>query len=516
MQIYFASQKLRHTWRHGGYDTIIGMNSVRAALRLSFIERYALIALALLSSVLLARLLTPHEIGIYSVTAALVGMLQVIREFGVGNYLIQERELTTAKLETAFGFSLVAGSTMFLGAFLLAPQLANFYADPQVAPMLRVICLNFLILPFCSIGLSMLRRTMRFDRLLTANLAAGVCGFFVTIGLVLLGVGPASLAWGTVACNAVTAVAVWKALTSAERPARPRLAEWRSLVSYGRQSTFASVITSAAIDVNDLVVGKILGFAPVAFLSRAMGLMNLYQRDLMNAARNVAFPAFAQTHREGKQLEPMFVHSSAIVTGVGWPFYGFLCLFPLEMLRLMAGTQWDAAADLVVVFALAGAIISPVTLTQTLVLAVGRVDLASRADVVVSLLRLGLAVGAVVIFRDLMAVAMAFLISFALSVPILLAFKQRCLPTDWSGLLRQSARSLAVTCATLTVPALLSLTAGFQRTEPLPIWGFFLVCLMAVASWVIGLRVFNHPIDSDPFYQLLCRRIGFPPAARKA
>ena len=491
------------------------MTTIRAALRLSFIERYALIALALVSSVLLARLLTPYEVGIYSVTAALVGMAQMVREFGVGNFLIQERELTPAKLETALGISLITGSAMFLVAISAAPWVAHFYADPKVAVVLQVICLNFLILPFCSIGLSMLRRAMRFDRLLTVNLAGGVTGFVVTIGLALFGVGPASLAWGAVACNAITAVASWIALAPADRPARPRLDEWRSLLSFGRQSTFAGIVTSAAMDVNDLVVGKVLGFAPVAILSRAMGLMNIYQRDLLNAARNVAFPAFARAHREGKALEPMFVHSAALVTGVGWPFYGFLCLFPLEMLRLMAGPQWDAAAPLVVVFALAGAVIAPVSLTQTLVLAVGRVDLAARADVVVSVMRLTLAVAAALVFEDLMSVALALLISFALAAPILMTFKQCCLPTDWPALIRQSARSLAVTCATLLLPALISMSAGLRRIEPLPIWAFLLICLLTVGIWFLGLRLFNHPLAGDPYYERLCRRIGIPLLARK-
>ena len=492
------------------------MTSIRAALRLSFFERYALIALGLISSVLLARLLTPYEIGIFSVTAALIGMVQVIREFGVGNFLIQERELTAAKLETAFGLSIITGSIVFLGVFSAAPWVAYFYADLQVVALLQLISLNFLILPFCSIGLSMLRRAMRFDRLLIINLAGAVTGFVVTVGLALLGKGPASLAWGAVACNAVTAAGAWIALAPADRPARPRLVEWRCLLSYGRQSTLANIVTTAAMDVNDLVVGKVLGFAPVAILSRAMGLMNLYQRDLLNAARNVAFPAFAQAHREGKPLEPMFVHSSARVTGVGWPFYGFLCLFPLEILRLLAGPQWDAAVPLVMVFAAAGALIAPASLTQTLVLAVGRVDLASRADIVLSLFRLASAVVAVLVFKSLMAVALAFLVSFAVAAVIFFVFKEKCLPTDWSKLIRVTARSLAVTVATLILPAVLSFYAGIDRTEPLALWQFFLVCIFVIVGWVLAVRFLSHPISHDPFFQRMCLLVGITSAAGKA
>lgn len=492
------------------------MSSVRAALAWSFVERYALMVLSLVSYVLIARLLTPAEIGIYSVTAALVGIAQVIRDFGVGNYLIQERDLDTPRLETAFGFSLLAGCVMFVLAFLAAPWIAGFYGDPEVASILRVICLNFILLPFCSIALGMLRRTMRFDRLLAVNLAGGVAGFVATLGLAMLGFGPKCLAWGTVGCNAVTAIGAWWALVPQHRPHRPRLVAWRDIVAYGRQSTFAGIVVTAAMDINDLVVGKVLGFAPVAILNRAMGLMNLFQRDLMGAARNVAFPAFAEAHRDGKSLEPIFVYSFAIVTGAGWPFFGFLALFPLESLRLLAGTQWDAAAPLVLVFAAAGALICTATLTQTLVLAVGRVDLASRADIIVAVLRVAAVACAALVFRSLMAVALAFLASFALAVPIFFAFKHRCLPNDWSMLVQRASRSLMVTIASLLLPGLVSLHLGLGRSTPLSTGSFLLVCLLAFVGWVLALRWCGHPVASDPIYRKLMGRFRLNPSNPRA
>lgn len=484
------------------------MKSIRNALRLSFIERYFLIFLALLSSILLARLLTPTEIGIYSVTAALVGIAQVIREFGVGTYLIQESDLSQAKLDTALGISCISGSLIFVGVFASASLIGSFYGDIRVDESLRVIALNFLILPICSIAMTMLRRAMRFDQLLVANLLGGVAGFVVTISLALIDHGPESLAWGSVTCNLVTAGISWKALENTDRPKRLRLSEWRTLVTYGKQTTLAGVVVSASMDINDLVLGKVLGFSPVAILSRAMGLMNLFQRDLMGAARNVAFPAFAQAFREGKPLEPMFVSSFAMVTGMGWPFYGFLALYPLESLRLLAGPQWDAAQPIVVIFSAAGAIVTTVTFVQVFILSMGRVDLASKADITVSLLKLTVGIVAALIFESIVAVAYALLASFAIAVPIFFSYKNRCSPNDWSGLLRNAARSMAVTIFCLLIPAFISFGMGLSRKDPLPHWAFALICMLALLMWVVALRVLDHPISRDSFYQKLFNRIG--------
>ena len=181
------------------------MSIVRRALLLSVIERYALIALGLVSYVLVARLLTPYEIGIYSVTAALVGVVHVIRDFGVSSYLIQEQDLTAERRDTALGLSLLTGSVLFVAVFAVAPLVASLYGDLRMASILRVVSLNLLLLPFCGIALSLLRREMRFGQLLWVNILAAVVGFVATIGLAAYGFGPESLAWGIVACNAVTA-----------------------------------------------------------------------------------------------------------------------------------------------------------------------------------------------------------------------------------------------------------------------------------------------------------------------
>jgi len=152
------------------------MTSVRRGLALSFAERYALIALALASNILLARLLTPEQIGIYSVSLAVIGIAQVLRDFGVGNFLIQEKNLSEAHIRTAFGISLVIGVVLFLGAFAAAPWAGRFYGEAQMVATLRISALNFVVLPFCSISLALLRRDMQFQRLLIVTLASAAAG----------------------------------------------------------------------------------------------------------------------------------------------------------------------------------------------------------------------------------------------------------------------------------------------------------------------------------------------------
>jgi len=79
------------------------MPSVRASLFFSFADRYGNLAINVLLTVVLARLLSPAETGLYSVAAGLINVAQSFREFGASVYILQEKELTREKLASATG-----------------------------------------------------------------------------------------------------------------------------------------------------------------------------------------------------------------------------------------------------------------------------------------------------------------------------------------------------------------------------------------------------------------------------
>src|SRR3546814_18584224 len=76
--------------------------SIRRSVALSFAQRYSALAIQLGAVVVLARLLTPAEFGTFAVASAVVTLAAVLQDFGVGNYLVQEKSLERRKLETAY------------------------------------------------------------------------------------------------------------------------------------------------------------------------------------------------------------------------------------------------------------------------------------------------------------------------------------------------------------------------------------------------------------------------------
>jgi lipopolysaccharide exporter len=468
------------------------MTTVRKSLGFAFLERYLVIGLQLVSFTVLARLLTPQQIGLYSVSLALISVAQVIRDFGLSNYLIQRKALEADDIGTAFGMSLILGGTLFVLVNAGAPLVGKFYNDSSLTYIVHIISLNFLILPFNSILVSLLRRDMNFSVLMRINVCAAVVATSTTLGMAWAGMGSSSLAWGEIASNLVIFSGVILA-GGARHLRRPRLLKWRAVLGFGGPVTLANIVTSISFDISDLVVGKVLNFTQVAISSRAQGLMNLFHRDIMGTIRTVAYPAFARAHREGGHLEHQFMASLVAVTAVAWPFYGFVALFPLELLRVMFGPQWDMSAPLVPLFCLAGAFGTLNSLIPTLMLAAGHARLVSTADLIIQPVKaVGLSL-VVFYYRDLMPFTIAFVVITVLAVPYFYAFKQACLPTDFGLLARIVGKNLLLAGLTLAPSAAIcALMRPAGQALPYPL---FFACIAAtVVAWGALLWSSKHPI----------------------
>lgn len=488
------------------------MTSVRRSLAITLAERYLLIALSLGSNMLLARLLTPEQIGLYSVNLAFISIAHMLRDFGISNFLVQVPELRATHIRTSFGISLLLGGTLFALLFLVAPLIADFYNDPRLTTTLRICALNFVVLPFNSVPSALMRREMQFQRLVYITLTAAVVGTGTTVGLAWLDVGPNSMAIGSVATSVVTAAGAYAARADF-RGLAPSLAGWRPVVNFGGQSALTSVVTTVCMDLHELVMGKVSGFAAVAMISRGQGLMNLIHRDLMSAVRNVAYPAFARTHREGGDVEAQHVQAVVNLTALAWPAYGLLGIHAADFIYILFGSQWTPAVPLVPLFCMAGALATMASLVAAQLMAVGRIDLVTRTELTVQPTRAAFLVTSVLLFASPMAFAVAFLVVTAASVPVVYAFKARAVSSQFRLMGHGLLRSLACCAAPLALA--LSLRTWLAGPEGRLGFVWLGVSLAAAAVlWLVGISLFKHPLRKEILYVRAIRTVGFGQLAR--
>ncbi|HEX3170845.1 MAG TPA: oligosaccharide flippase family protein, partial [Burkholderiales bacterium] len=121
------------------------MTSVRRALAIAVVENQLTFALQFATAVIVARLLTPSEIGVYSIAVITLSAAHVIRDFGVVAYLVKEAELSAEKIRAASGLSFVVSWALAALICLASFPLARFYNEPRLLHLTWVLALNFVM-----------------------------------------------------------------------------------------------------------------------------------------------------------------------------------------------------------------------------------------------------------------------------------------------------------------------------------------------------------------------------------
>jgi O-antigen/teichoic acid export membrane protein len=484
------------------------MGATRNALLWSFAERYASLLITIGSTVVLSRLLTPTQVGIYSLCAAITTVAGILRDFGVSEYLIQEKDLNRDKIKAAFGVALLIAWSIALVIFLIRQPAAQFYGEPGVADVMAVLVLHFLILPISSPAFALMNRELAFRNIFVLQLICNACQALVSVVLAYRGHGYMALAWGPIANVAVqTVLLTWM------RPKQsfvwPGLKEAGSVLKFGSMFVATRVIEVLARNAHEPIIAKKFDFASVGLFSRAWGLIDLFHLNVAAAVVRVATPAFAAEHRAGRPLAQAFAHATTIFTCIAWPFFCFVALCSAEIIRLMFGDQWLAAAPLASILALTAIPTGLSALVPQMMSATGHVKRRLTVTLWVSPVHI---VGVFAAsFFSLKAVAAVWFVSNIATLWMYLGHLHKALHVAPSVLFRPCVGSGLVTLGSVALQGVALLCCRWAHW-PAPVTLATVVACGALGWW-LSARSLSHPalLEVQRLVQAFTRRL-----ARKA
>ncbi|HEY8711016.1 MAG TPA: oligosaccharide flippase family protein [Burkholderiaceae bacterium] len=397
--------------------------TVRKALAYSYAEKYGSYVLGLLSTMVISRLLGPAEIGVFSVGMALVGIVAVIREFGLSTYLVQEVELSDERVRAAFTLAVALGVGLSLVVLVLSVPAGHFYGDPNVTSVIAILALNFALTPFGSISQALLVRELRFSTLTWIRLLVGLIQAVGSVVLAALGLGPQSLAWAAVLASVANSV-----ISIASRPHPMSLifsgAQLRRVFVVGGPVTAISIIEDVVTSLPELVLGRTQSLTAAGLFSRARGMSQMAHQLLARAAGPVFLAVFADRNREGVPLAPLYLKATACVTTLGWAGLAMLAVLSDPVVRVLFGSNWLAVVPLMRWLCLAAAVALLTSGAHHLLLAGGGMrDVLHAKLLALPAHAIGILVGAVYGARG-MAIAMVVTSAFA-SLLLALAVRRR-------------------------------------------------------------------------------------------
>ncbi|MEM9123004.1 MAG: oligosaccharide flippase family protein [Pseudomonadota bacterium] len=424
--------------------------TIRRSLVLTFVERNISLLIFFATTLVVSRILTPQEFGLFAMALGVVGIAQALREAGVGIFLVQAETLDQAMLRAAFTVALILsfGCAALLAG--IAPLAADFFKEPAVRELILVMAAGFLPVAISASVSGTLQRAMRFRSLFVINLSASTVYAVMALTLVIGGAGVMGLAWAMTASAFVHALVCLPFAGGASRFV-PGVEGIGRIVRYSGAASVSIILHEVSERSFNLIVGRILGAAALGLYFRAHAMVGLFGR-VLDSVHPVLLPAFAQLKRKGDDVSGNLLKGVSLLSGLSLAVYGFFSLVGEPALVFLYGSQWGEAGVLVAPLCLALSVgFSIDRLAIPTYIAFGRIDLTILPQLLLTPFK------AVVIFlgaqHSLLAATWSLVSVTAVACLIHIILLSRVVPVSTSALARRIAHSVLMVLPALAVGA---------------------------------------------------------------
>ena len=327
------------------------------------------------STMVLARLLTPEMFGLVAMANVALMLMASLRDVGLGQAYVQREMGSPEELRlaanTTFYLMLFTNAVLFVLAASLAPLVGRFFENPEVVPLLRAITLIFLLEGLISGPSMVLRRRLDFRRLGYAEIGASLASATVAISLAILGFKAWSLVWGQVAGRVVEGSALY--WLSGWRPRfefSSKLA--RELFGFGKHLWAFSILSAVGGVLDRAIVGRTLGAASLGIYHMGSNLANLPAQQISFLVNRITFPALARMQGDPARMAAALRKALAHVSIVTLPVTAGLIVAGPQLIGTVYGPRWEAAVPVLQVLALFGMTLSISSVTGPIFQAMGR------------------------------------------------------------------------------------------------------------------------------------------------
>ncbi|OZG73431.1 hypothetical protein BTA51_10420 [Hahella sp. CCB-MM4] len=478
------------------------MSKVYKAIAYSAFSKYINHAINLASIVLIARLLTPDELGVFAIASAISLIAAELKSFGVGGYLIREETLDADKVKRALGLSVLISWTTGTVLVLSSWSIEGFYNKEDIAFLVQVLSIGFFLSPHVGIAKSLMAREFHFKQRFIIETTSQFAQFASAIAFIMLGYSYFSLAYS----NAVGFIVEFLAVIFF-RPKHFGLGMTfsgiRSIAKFGIFVTFSNLFRKISISVPDLIIGKLGTNSEVAYFSRGLGFLSFLTMFINSGIQPVVAPYLADKKRMGQSLAEPYLNASKLLGGILIPVLAVAGYASGPVIELFFGSQWEQSADLVSILSYWAIFRFIHVLSPSLLVTTGHEKVMFQKDLVM------LVITAIVVYfqyqKGLAGVAWGMVFVSFIDFLVVSAVLHRLLDIKVTDQLTRYAGNFIVAAVCVGWAYVLDLLMDFETTAVI-----ITVSVLGVTTgvvWLTSLILIKHPLASE-IQEMLGRILG--------
>jgi PST family polysaccharide transporter len=331
------------------------------------------LAVQIVSTVVLARLLLPTDFGIVTMVTTFSLLLV---NFGINGFteaVLQAEKLDRNLASNLFWINVSAGLLLTIGFAASGSALARFYGNPLVAHVAVGISLTIIATSTSVLHQALLKRAMRFTTVSIVGMIAQITSIGVSIFLAWEHWGYKALVAGVVIQAAVQSIGAW--ICCQWIPGLPRRAAGtRSMVRFAMHVYGRFTVNYFSRNSDNLLVGWRYGAGALGFYKKAYDLFALSASQLTAPLANVAVSALSRFKPQSPQYRKFLLNALGVIAFAGMGLSAVFTLVGKDLIRLLLGPGWEQAGQIFVYFGPGIGIMMVYYATSWIHLSIGRPD----------------------------------------------------------------------------------------------------------------------------------------------
>lgn len=322
-------------------DTVLARAA--SGSRYTLLTQLARVGCKALSVIVVARLVSPADHGLYAMAASVTMFLFLFLDLGLGTAVVQSPTLSETQQTALLRAHLALGATLGLASLALAPLVARFYARVELTPLIATMSGAFLLNAAGGIPRALLARQLRFDAINRSETTAAFLATGAMLIAAALGCGAYTFAVFLLVSESVSAIYAWRICHWRPQPAADFEGS-RAILHNGWRLTRYHMLNYGVQQIDAILLGQISGAHALGLYNRAAQLLTLPLLHVAGPLSRLAIAVLSRLATDRDVFSRQTSISVNLIAHLTLPLTAFAVAAPDEIVRVILGSQWPAAA----------------------------------------------------------------------------------------------------------------------------------------------------------------------------
>ena len=345
------------------------------------LENFGTQGIAFIVTLVIARFIMPEDYGIIAIVTVFISIADVFVVGGFATALIQNKDVTDDDYSSVFILNFSVAVVLYGVIFLSAPMIAEFYNNPALSLVLRVLALKLLPGSLNAIQIAMLSKELQYNKLFARNIISGIPSGIIGIIMAYFGLGVWALVGQQLSAIVLSCIAFFFACKW-----RPRFVfkfdRIKILFSFGWKLLTSNLLNTLYNNIRTLIIGKLYNPATVGYYNKGHQIPNYLCISLDGAIQSVMFSTYSKVQDDKEMVKSIMRRTIKTSSYIIFPFMLGMAACASPFVSFALTDKWLPCVPFMQIFCFSYCLMPIHTANLQAINAMGRSDIFLKLEII--------------------------------------------------------------------------------------------------------------------------------------